>query len=58
MMKTMKRLLAVLIVSAVTVAAFLPMPAKAADGDITLSVPGGADVPVPEAAEVRGERDE
>ena len=39
-MKTMKRLLAVLIVSAVTAAAFMPMPAKAADGDITLSVPG------------------
>ena len=40
MMKTMKRLLAVLIVSAVTAAAFMPLPAKAADGDITLSVPG------------------
>ena len=39
-MKTMKRLLAVPIVSAVTAAAFMPMPAKAADGDITLSVLG------------------
>ncbi|WP_049729195.1 hypothetical protein [Dorea sp. D27] len=37
-MKTMKRLLTVLIVSAVTAAAFMPLPAKAADGDITLSV--------------------